>query len=161
MRTRPSRADVLMHMAEAQAARSTCDRAQVGVVIARDGRVLATGYNGAPAGLPHCDHSGDEVTETHVSDGSDSRVISTVYTGPGCQNAVHAEANAIAYAARYGMALSGSVLYTTYTPCLACAQLVINSGITEVVALKPYRDVAGRDLILAAGLRMIQLGEVI
>jgi dCMP deaminase len=146
-----------MEMAEAQAKRSTCDRAQVGVVIARDGRVLATGYNGAPAGLPHCDHENDDREE--LVDGGGS-TIARVYTGPGCQNAVHAEANAVAYAARYGVALDGSVLYTTYTPCLACAQIVINAGVREVVALKPYRDTAGRDLILAAGLSMVQLPDV-
>lgn len=156
MRARPSREDVLMKMAEAQAERGTCARAQVGVVVARDGRVLATGYNGAPAGLPHCDHSRDD---QHALSG-DRGTIATVYTDPGCRTAVHAEANAIAYAARYGMALDGSVLYTTYTPCLACAQLVINAGIREVRALKPYRDTAGRDLLIAAGVSMSFAGDV-
>lgn len=146
-----------MEMAEVMAKRSTCERAQVGVVIARDGRVLATGYNGAPAGLPHCRHEGDDV-ETLVDGGYTP--IASIYTGPGCQVSVHAEANAVAYAARHGVALEGSVLYTTYTPCLACAQIVINAGIVEVIALKPYRDVAGRDLILAAGLSMVQLPDV-
>lgn len=157
MRDRPSRTDVLMKMAEAMAERSTCERAQVGVVIARDGRVLATGYNGAPAGLPHCEHSGDDV-ETIT--GSEGAILASVYTGPGCQISVHAEANAVAYAARHGVALEGSVLYTTYTPCLACAQIIINAGIVQVVALKPYRDVAGKDLIQAAGLSMILLPNV-
>lgn len=146
-----------MKMAEAMAERSTCERAQVGVVIARDGRVLATGYNGAPAGLPHCEHAGDDVEAIVSGEGRD---FASVYTGPGCQVSVHAEANAVAYAARHGVALAGSVLYTTYTPCLACAQIVINSGIVGVIALKPYRDPAGRDLILRAGLSMVLSGDM-
>ena len=136
-------------MAEVQAERSTCERAQVGVVIAREGRVLVTGYNGAPAGLPHCDHREDAQAlhpGRRATDGPASR--------PGCQVAVHAEANAIAYAARFGVALSGAEIYTTYTPCLACAQIIINSGITRVIALNAYRIQDGVDLIISAGLSM-------
>jgi len=139
-----------MSMAQAQAERSTCARAQVGVVIAREGRVLVTGYNGAPAGLPHCDHSQDEESGIHHGRRSTDGVTPVA----GCTVAVHAEANAIAYAARFGVALSGAALYTTYSPCLACAQIVINSGIDRVIALKEYRIQDGVDLIRAAGLSM-------
>ena len=104
-----------MQVAEVFATRSTCSRAHVGVVIAREGRILTTGYNGAPAGMAHCNHSPDEVN--------------------GCQNAVHAEANAIAYAARYGISLEGAELYSTFMPCLACAQLVINAGIQQIFVI--------------------------
>jgi dCMP deaminase len=146
-----------MDMAMIQATRSTCERAQVGVVIARDGRVLATGYNGAPAGLPHCDHSGDDFESLQDAAGG---LIARHPVYPGCQTSVHAEANAVAYAARYGVALHDSELYTTYSPCLACAQIIINAGVTRVVALKEYRITAGIDLVRAAGLSMDFFGDV-
>lgn len=156
MRDRPSRETVLMHMAEVMSERGTCERAQVGVVIARDGRVLATGYNGAPASLPHCDHAHDELAP--VTDHGST--IGTHYTGPGCRVAVHAEANAVAYAARFGVALVGSEMYTTYAPCLACAQIIVNAGIQRVVALKPYRDRSGWDLLKAAELSCVRFEDV-
>lgn len=141
MRERPSRHAVLMHMAEAQAERGTCSRAQVGVVIAREGRVLVTGYNGAPAGMLHCNHN-------------PANFIDQLPAEAGCLTSVHAEANAVAYAARFGVALEGATLYTTYTPCLACAQIIINAGIRGVVALHAYRLTTGVDLIRQAGLSM-------
>ena len=157
MRERPSRHAVLMHMASAMAERSTCERAQVGVVIARDGRVLSTGYNGAASGLPHCDHTRDAVITIH--DTAERRKY-PVPTDPGCRIAVHAEANAVAYAARYGVALGDSTLYTTYTPCLPCAQIVINAGIIRVVALKAYRDNSGWNLLKDANLSCLLFEDV-
>lgn len=129
---RITRDQMLMSMAGIASMRSTCSRAGVGVVIARDGRVLSTGYNGAPAGMPHCDHIHDLAN--------------------GCQNAVHAEANAIAYAARYGMKLEGAELFTTFSPCLPCAQIIINTGIIRVVYQIQYRLTHGIDLLERAGL---------
>ena len=156
MRVRPSRHEVLMETASVQAQRSTCERAQVGVVIARDGRILATGYNGAASGLPHCDHSADGVTVYSPGRRSDDGIPKD----PGCKIAVHAEANAIAYAARHGVALLGSTLYTTYSPCLACAQIVINAGVIQVIALKKYRVEDGSNLIRDAGLSMDYFEDV-
>lgn len=155
MRQRPSREKVLMEMAEVQAQRSTCARAQVGVVIARDGRVLVTGYNGAPSGVPHCDHSQDDqlarqAIRRRAGDG----------VPKGCTIAVHAEANAVAYAARFGVALGGSTLYTTYSPCLACAQVIINAGVERVVALKKYRISDGENLVRQSGLSMVYFEDV-
>lgn len=115
------------------AERGTCNRAKVGVVIARDGRILSTGYNGAPSGMPHCHHS--------------------LNSDP-CTTAVHAEANAIAFAARHGVALEGAELHTTLTPCQPCAQLIINAGIVRVISFQPYRDQSGLKLLRAAGLKL-------
>lgn len=134
---RPSRESVLMSSAALWALRSTCTRAQVGCVVARDGRSLVNGYNGAPAGMPHCSHPDGEVsTEGSV----------------GCRIAVHAEANAVAYAARLGIRLEGSELYTTLSPCVMCAMLIINAGIKLVYAAQIYRDPAGVELLSAAGI---------
>jgi dCMP deaminase len=136
---RPSRECTLMEVAELYARRSTCSRAHVGAVIAHEGRILSTGYNGSPAGMPHCDHS----------DGSrDSE---------GCRTAVHAEANSIAFAAKHGIRILDSELYTTFSPCLACAQLIVNAGIIAVYIRNEYRLKDGEDLLRAAGIDIIRL----
>lgn len=136
---RPSRDKVLMEVAYAFAQRGTCDRARVGATIARDGRVLVTGYNGPPAGLPHCE---SECLARHSA---------------GCTVAVHAEANAIAYAARHGIGLEGATLYSTHLPCLGCAQLIINAGIAKVYYGTDYRDHSGRLLLQQAGIDTMYL----
>lgn len=121
----------LLDMARVLAKRSTCARALVGVVIALDGRVLSTGYNGAPAGIKHCEHVGSSSPDDAT----------------GCEVAVHAEANAIAFAAKHGVALAGSTLYTTLAPCLRCAQLIINTGVVRVVIGRVYRDHSGARML--------------
>lgn len=134
MTDRPSMDEVLMHVAGAMAARSTCSYASVGCVLARDGRLLSSGYNGSPAGMPHCLHP--------------TRVAGKPVEP--CSTAVHAEANAVAFAARHGVSLQGATLYTTMTPCVACAQLIIQAGIVKVIAALAYRDPRGWDLIYDA-----------
>lgn len=133
---RPSRDDVLMRMAEVVATRSTCSRLHVGTVISRDGRVLVTGYNGAAAGMPHCKHTPMDVNS-------------------GCEIAVHAEANAICFAARHGVAIDGAVMHSTDSPCLNCAKLIINAGVVEVHAAREYRIRDGVDLLIAARVQYI------
>ena len=134
---RPSRDEMLMDITRVVATRSTCQRAQVGAVIAREGRILTMGYNGAPAGMDHCDHYPGEYSQSS-----------------GCTRAVHAEANAVAYAARYGIDVSNSVLFTTLSPCLSCSQLIVNSGVLRVVCLELYRDIIGVRLLTDAGLEV-------
>src|SRR4051812_14091830 len=114
---RPSREEVLLDVALTIARRGTCERAQVGAVIARDGRILATGYNGPPSGLPHCDEGCSPMDRAAEN---------------GCSRAVHAEANAIAYAARHGIATDGADLVCSHLPCLKCAELIINAGILRL-----------------------------
>ena len=128
--TRPSRDEVLRETAFTWATRSTCDRLHVGCVIHRDGRIISVGYNGAPAGLPHCDpnHSTEE-----------------------CR-AVHAEQNAIAYAAKHGVALAGASMVVTHQPCKSCAMSIINAGIGHVVFVYSYRLIDGLSLLMDAGI---------
>src|SRR5688572_13235316 len=140
MNGRPSRDEVLLAIAALIAKRGTCSRAMVGCVIARDGRILVSGYNGAPAGMPHC---GDDPRHEKREDYSEM-----------CRDSGHAEGNAIAYAARHGISLEGGTLYTTHTPCLYCAQLIINAGITRVLALGWYRDDSGHRLLKEAGVEI-------
>lgn len=129
---RPTEDEVLLDVAEAIARRGTCARLQVGAVLARDGRVLATGRNGAPSGLPHCEHN------THEP----------------CTESVHAEANAVAFAARTGGGAYGATLYLTHAPCLACSGLLINAGIARVVYRRPYRLRDGVKRLEAAGVQV-------
>ena len=136
---RPSRDEIIMEVAYAFSRRGTCDRLRVGAAIARDGRVLVTGYNGPPAGLPHCD------------------ALCTIRHTTGCLVAVHAEANAIAYAARYGISTATADLYTTHLPCLGCSQLIINAGISRVLYRTDYRDHSGLDLLRAASVDIMIL----
>ena len=127
----------LMAVAAIYSTRGTCSRLQVGAVASRDGRVLTTGYNGAPSGLTHCDHSPDAKRP--------------------CDIAVHAEANAIAFAAKYGVALHDAELHVTHMPCLKCAQLIINAGISRVVFSHAYRDTSGVALLIDAHVIVHQL----
>ncbi len=138
-RARPSMGDVLLESARLMAARSTCPHARVGTVVAREGRVLSSGYNGSPAGMEHCTHGPRRPGDEPVT----------------CPTSVHAEANAVAFAARHGTALEGATLYTTLTPCRPCAQLIIQAGITGVVAAEWYRDQSGVELLRDAFVSVI------
>ena len=135
---RPSRDTILMEIAKLMAQRSTCTRKNVGALAAKEGRVLVTGYNGAPSGLPHCTELGGCPLDENG----------------GCSNSVHAEANLIAFAAKYGISLQGAVVYTTCSPCLNCARLLINAGIVEVIYSEEYRDPGGLELLKRAGVKV-------
>ncbi len=147
---KPDRDVTLMGVAELWAAHSTCSRLPVGAVLSREGRSFSTGYNGAPAGLPHCDHS------VQVCDCGEGQYLTgwTVDRCPRhgtCRTAVHAELNALMFAARYGLATEGAELHTTHQPCLNCAMAIVNAGIIRVVYKHPYRDNGGLQLLKAAG----------
>jgi dCMP deaminase len=137
---RISRDQMLMEMALTASKRSTCNRKHVGAIIAIEGRPVSVGYAGAPAGLPHCLEHG-------------------CLAGPdgGCIRTMHAEANAIAFAARKGIATERATLYTTVSPCLACAKLIINAGIIDVWYLELYRKQEGLDLLSEKGIFHSQL----
>lgn len=155
---RPPIDETLINIAFVWEARSTCSRNHVGAVIALDGRTLGSGYNGAPAGLPHCEHGGTTPAPRRITPAS----IKLPVTSPmdrGCKEAIHAEANALAYAARHGVSVLGATLYTTLSPCYACSQLIIAAGLARVVYARSYRDPAGIDLLKRAGLFVDKLGN--
>lgn len=151
---RPSMHETLRDIAQLMARRSTCSRAQVGAVIARDGRIISTGYNGAPAGLPHCDHTCECDASEGYNFGQHRDFCPTVQP---CTISVHAEANAIAFAAREGLATRGATMFTTLSPCVPCAQLIINAGIVKVLFAEWYRNNAGVRLLEDAGVRWMLL----
>lgn len=145
---RPSRHQVLMANAHAFSLLSTCSRRGNGAIITLEGRILSTGYNGAPSGMPHCDHE----CICHHPDGNAPGFphYPNCPAIPGCNVAVHAEANAIAFAAKHGVATAGTTIYCTTMPCLNCARLIVNSGIERVLYLHSYRLTDGLDLLMAA-----------
>lgn len=126
---RPSSDVTFMSIAGILARRSTCERAQVGaLIVSPDGlQILGIGYNGAPRGQPN-------------------ECLSKV---PGICGCIHAELNAILKAPG---TTQGMTLYTTTAPCLACARLILNTGVTRVVYGRPYRDVSGEGLLQVAGI---------
>jgi len=138
-----------MGVAALWAEHSTCSRLAVGAVVSRDGRSFSTGYNGAPAGLPHCDHSGCTCDPAAVE--FDNNWSPDCPQHGACRTAVHAELNALMFAARYGLVTDGAEIHTTHQPCLNCAMAIINAGIIRVVFCHPYRDSGGLDLLVAAG----------
>lgn len=145
---RITRDAALMDCARVWSQRSTCDRAHVGAVFSRDGRILVTGYNGAPAGMPHCSHP------WHLSY---ARIIpEKVWDDPSpCLIAVHAEANGVAWAAREGVRLFGAEVHTTVSPCHGCAKLLINAGLVRVTYAQAYgRGMEGVELLRAGGIEV-------
>lgn len=130
-----------MTLAVIASSRSTCLRGCVGAVLVKDNRVLSTGYNGSPAGQPHC---------LDVGCLEDER-------GKGCLRTVHAEGNAVAWAARHGISLAGCTCYlSSYTPCLACANLLVQVGCVKVVYRTVYRDDRALGVLQGAGVELVE-----
>ena len=130
MRFKPSFTDIYMNLASDLAARSHCVRAQVGAVLTKDTRIISIGYNGPPAGTHNCDEEWPDSGCARDSRGS-------------CSLALHAEENAILYATRNGSNIAGSTLYCTLSPCIACARLILSSGIKIVIYKDSYAEYKG------------------
>lgn len=163
MSDRSTREMRLMKHAYIEQEQSTCDRNHVGCVIARDRRIIATGYNGAPAGMAHCEHPSVPTFQAVTPYGVPEPL--NPYEWPplrekGCKVSVHAEANALAFAARHGMATDGTDLYTTLSPCYECAKLIINAGISRVIFDRNYRDRTGLELLAAGGVIVTWIGAL-
>lgn len=138
-RHRPSWDEYFLDIAFSVAERSTCDRAHVGAVLVRDKRILATGYNGSPAGLPHCDEVGHLMVDGH------------------CVRTLHAEQNAIIQSALHGVSSEGATAYVTHQPCLTCAKMLINAGVERVVYAGDYLDENSRQFLAAAQVKLEHL----
>lgn len=120
---RPGWDDYFFGIMDAVSKRATCDRGKAAAIIVKDKMVLATGYVGAPKGLPQCDEIGHLMEKTLHEDGTEKWH---------CVRTTHAEQNAIAQAAKHGVSIDGATIYVKFTPCLHCAKMIINSGIKEV-----------------------------
>ncbi|MFO7651073.1 MAG: cytidine/deoxycytidylate deaminase family protein [bacterium] len=121
--------------------RSTCLRRRVGAVLVREKRILCTGYNGAARGLPHCDEAGCLRDKLGIPPAERIEV---------CRG-IHAEQNALVQAATFGVSVSGAMLYCTHSPCVTCAKMLINAGITEFVVAEPYPDDFAAEMVKQAG----------
>lgn len=126
---RPSWDEYFLKIMDTVALRATCDRGLSGAVLVRDNQILATGYVGTPAGIPHCDEVGHLMRTVVYEDGS---------LHEHCVATTHAEMNAIIQAAKNGVSTKGATLYCRMEPCLDCAKAIINAGIVRVVAQAPY-----------------------
>lgn len=137
---RPSWDHYFMAITRAVATRATCSRRSVGAVIVKDKRILATGYNGAPIGMRHCDHSqGGDMRDGH------------------CARSTHAEQNALVQSARYGIAIAGGTIYLTDHPCLTCVKLLVNAGIMRIVYADSYPDDLAAAMLREAGAQVERL----
>jgi len=120
---RPSWDDYFMAIVKIIAARGTCDRLYSGSVLVKDNRIIATGYNGSPPGMPHCNDVGHLMEEGH------------------CVRTIHGEHNSLLQAAKQGAtSTQGSTLYTKYSPCIHCTKYIIATGVVRVVLGKVYRN---------------------
>lgn len=135
-----------MELAHVVATRSTCLRRQVGSVLVKDKNILATGYNGPPSGLRHCDETGCLREKLGIPSGQQHEI---------CRG-LHAEQNAIIQAAKHGVNISGSTLYCTDSPCGICAKMILSSGIRTIYYAKGYPDNLAQEMLREAGVTMIQ-----
>ncbi len=147
--SRPTWNQYFMEIAALVAKRSTCLRRAVGAVIVKDKRILATGYNGAPSGIRHCEELGCLRERMQVASGERHEL---------CRG-IHAEQNAIIQAAYHGVPICGADLYCTNLPCSICTKMLINAGIQTIYYQSGYADELAKDLLEEAGIRLIQIAE--
>ncbi len=139
---RPSWDEYFMQIADVAATRSTCLRRHVGAVLVYDRRILATGYNGVPAGIEHCATRGCLRAELGIPSGQQHEL---------CRG-LHAEQNALIQAARHGgVAADGATIYCTAHPCVQCTKMLINAGVKRIVFRDDYPDELSASLLEEAG----------
>jgi len=134
---RPSWDDYFMSIAKIIATRGTCDRLYSGSVLVKNNRIISTGYNGSPPGLPHCNDAGHLLEDGH------------------CVRTIHGEHNSLLQAAiNGGTSTVGATLYTKYSPCIHCTKYIIACGIIRVVMGKVYRNENVLDMLKEAGVKV-------
>ncbi len=147
---RPGWDEYFMQIAQVVDLRSNCSRRQVAAVIVKDHRIISTGYNGTPRGIKNC------------NEGGCPRCSSNAPSGTALEECLccHGEENAIVQAAYHGISVKDSTLYTTFSPCLLCAKMIINAGIVEVVYHRRYSiDDVSMALLAEAGVKVRSLSE--
>lgn len=160
-RTRISRDTMFTMICQVVAQRSTCWRSQVGAVIVKEGRVVSMGYNGPVSGMPACEDLPNVLecpTKESFLQWKEDHPL--VCQGAGCTRSLHAETNAIAFAARAGVSVEGCTMYCTMSPCINCAKVIVNSGIKKLVYMEEYRDTTGLDLLKSAGIVVVHLDAI-
>jgi len=142
--TRPDSDEYFLKIASVVAERSTCRRHHIGAVAVKNKHILATGYNGAPAGFKDCLELGCLRDELHIPSGTRQEI---------CRG-IHAEQNVIIQASLHGVSLEGSTIYATHTPCVLCAKMLVNARIKRYVSFGRYDDNAFIDLFKEAGIEL-------
>lgn len=143
---RPSWPEYFMAITKLVAMRSTCLRRSVGAVLVKERRILATGYNGAPAGLKHCEEVGCQRENSSIPSGTRHEL---------CRG-LHAEQNVIIQAAYHGISINGAALYCTNKPCIICSKMLINSGIKKIYYHEGYDDPLSDQMLAEAGLKVVR-----
>lgn len=147
MNSRPSWDRYFMDIAHMVATRSTCLRRSVGAIAVSSRRILATGYNGTPRGLRHCEEVGCLRQQLDIPSGQRHEL---------CRG-LHAEQNCIIQAAVHGVQLEGATIYSTFQPCVVCAKMLINAGITEIVYEGGYPDEMSVEMLSESGVKLRRL----
>lgn len=147
--SRPSWPEYFMDITRLVAKRSTCLRRHVGAILVKDKRILATGYNGAPAGMKHCEEIGCLREDASIPSGERHELC----------RALHAEQNAIIQAAYHGISINGSILYCTNKPCVICTKMIINAGIQKIFYEDGYDDPLSDQMLAETGLELVRLGQ--
>jgi dCMP deaminase len=142
--TRPDTDEYFLKIASVVAERSTCRRHHVGAVAVRNKHILATGYNGAPAGAKDCLELGCLRDELKIPSGTRHEI---------CRG-IHAEQNVIIQAGLHGVSLEGSSVYCTHTPCVLCAKMLVNAKIERFVSFGSYNDDTFMELFREAGIKV-------
>jgi dCMP deaminase len=137
LKKRPSWDEYFMELAQVISKRSTCLRRSVGALIVKNKQIIATGYNGAPKGMEHCDVTGCLREKLNVPSGTRHEL---------CRG-IHAEQNAVIQAAVNGVSTEGATLYCTHQPCVVCTKILINAGIKRVVYANPYPDKLAEEMM--------------
>jgi len=146
--TRPSWDEYFMGITEMVAQRSTCLRRKVGAILVRDKRIIATGYNGAPAKVSHCLDIGCLREQQGIPSGERHEL---------CRG-LHAEQNSIIQAALHGFSIEGATLYCTNMPCAICSKMLINARIEKIYYKEGYADNLSSLLLAEAKVPVVQLG---
>lgn len=147
---RPSWPEYFMSIAHLVASRSTCGRRQVGAVIVKDKNILASGYNGAPPGVSHCEAVGCLRENLNVPSGERHEL---------CRG-LHAEQNAIIQAAKHGVCIKGADIYVTLSPCSICSKQLASVEIRRIFYAEGYPEDLGLAILEEAGVEVIKLQEV-
>ena len=148
---RPDWDEYFLQVMDTVAQRANCDRGRAASIIVKNKRIIATGYVGAPAGLPTCDEVGHLIKVAYDERGGQHKH---------CVRTTHAEANAIAQAAKHGTAIDGATIYIRMTPCLDCTKLLINAGIRRIVCRKRYHaDHDSIAMLEQAGVELVVMSQ--
>jgi dCMP deaminase len=154
---RPSWDQYFIDITHLVATRSTCMRRHVGALLVKNRNILATGYNGTPSGIRHCEETGCLRERLKVPSGERHEL---------CRG-LHAEQNAIIQAARHGINIDGSTLYCTTMPCIICTKMLINAGISRIVFEGGYSDELAQEMVAESGIeccrfdRSVNGGELV